>query len=363
MEYYSKSDATTEFKYYPIIDAHIHVRSLKKALNQNDVLKETGLRGMGVQCVTRLSDEFLASNLIGMLLKVMQYGETYVFGGFHRPLPGENPKTQDYRAMAQFLHEMGVDGIKMYEAKPSIRKQFEIGLDSPELEPLYTYLEENEIPMLNHVGDPANFWDGDDAPEIAKQNGWTFDSTFVHPEVYFTEIENVFKRHPALKMILAHFFFLSVDMPRLEDFLQKYPNIYVDITPGTEMFIDFSADQAAWHDFFVKYQDRIIFGTDSGFFGELPYETNAIRTFLETSRTFHAWDMEIRGIELPEDALRKIYYENFKGIVKSPRLPDWRLVVKEYETVLEAAKISELRDDLLADLSDIAEVLKKMGVM
>ena len=362
MEYFSKSDANTEFKYLPIIDAHIHVRSLQKALRQNDVLSESGLRGMCVQCVTRLGDEFMASNLIGMLLKAMLHGETYVFGGFPRPLSPECPEGQDYLALAKALHEMGADGLKMYDAKPSVRKELGMALDCPEFEAMYAYLEDNGIPVMNHVGDPANFWDGDDAPDIAKQYGWTFDSTYVHPEQYFVEIENVFDRHPRLKMILAHFFFLSVDMERLEAFLGRHPGAYIDITPGTEMYIDFSADPKAWHAFFVKHQDRIIFGTDNGFFGETSYEINAIRTFLETDRAFHAWDMDICGIGLPEPVLRKIYYDNFKGLVKAPRLPNYSMVRKEYESVKAAAERSELKESLLADLDDIAEALRRMEV-
>ncbi|MCL1928534.1 MAG: amidohydrolase [Treponema sp.] len=297
-----------------------------------------------------------------MILKLMQYGETYVFGGIHRPV-GIEPESQDYLGMVEFLYKMGVDGIKMYDAKPSVRKQLNMALDSPQFEPMYSYLEENDIPVMNHVGDPANFWDGDNAPEIAKQNGWTYDSSYVHPEKYFEEVTNVFMRHPRLKMILAHFFFLSVNMPRLKAFLEKHRNAFIDITPGTEMYIDFSNNPDDWKAFFIEFQDRIIFGTDNGFFGETPYEINAIRTFLETDRTFNAWDMKINGIALPETALRKIYYDNFKSIVKEPRLPDFRLLKEEYETVMKIAEQSALKDKLLEDLRYISEVLVHMGVM
>lgn len=363
MAYYSKSDAQTEHRYFPIIDEHIHVKSLKRALKYNDLLNETGFRGMCVQCLPRFNDEFLTSNLVGMLLKLLQYGETYVFGGFHRPLEGQDPRSQDYLAMVQFLHQMGADGIKMYDAKPIVRKQLGMALDCPEFQPMYAYLEDNQLPMLNHIGDPANFWDGDDAPDLAKQNGWVYDHSYCHPEQYFTEVTHVFDRHPRLKMILAHCFFLSVNRPRLEAFLEKYPNAYIDITPGMEMYSNFSRDRAAWKDFFIRFQDRIIFGTDNGFFDESTYEINAIRTFLETEKTFSAWDMELHGIALPDTALRKIYYNNIKGLVKQPRLPDFQLMKDEYKMVMQRAERSPLREELLKDLGDIAEVLTHFGVV
>ncbi|MGI5849864.1 MAG: amidohydrolase family protein [Christensenellales bacterium] len=362
MEYFSKSDALTEHKYYPVIDAHIHIRTLARALNQNAVLRDSGLRGMCMQCLPRLSDEFLANNLDSMLLKFLLQGEIYSFGGFYRPEEGEDPKKQDYLMQARHLIAMGCDGIKMYDAKPSVRKVLDMPLDCEEFDPMYSYLDDNDIPMMNHVGDPKNFWDGDDAPELAKQYGWTYDSTYVHPEQYFTEIENVFKKHPCLKMVLAHFFFLSVDLPRLEKFLDTYENAYIDITPGTEMYIDFTAEPECWNSFFTKFQDRIIFGTDNGFFGEICYEINAVRTFLETTNEFDAWDMRIHGIGLNEEALRKIYYGNFKKLVSDPKLPNLPLVVEEYYTTLRKAQKSELRGNLLRDLEDAKTILEKLGV-
>ncbi|GHU68803.1 hypothetical protein AGMMS49983_21740 [Clostridia bacterium] len=362
MDYFGKSDALTEHKYYPIIDAHIHIRTLKRALNQNDVLKQSGLRGMCIQCLPRLSDEFLTNNVNSMLLKLLLQGEIYSFGGFYRPEVPAGAQTQNYLQEAEQLIEMGCDGIKMYDAKPLVRKELQMPLDCEAFEPMYRYLEKEGIPIMNHVGDPANFWDGDNAPEIAKQYGWTYDRSYIHPENYFKEVSVVLARHPDLKMILAHFFFLSVDRPRLEAFLDRFDNAYIDITPGTEMYIDFTNEPQQWNEFFAKYQDRIIFGTDNGFFGEKCYEIDAMRTFLEGERAFDAWEMHIRGIGLDESVLRKIYYDNFKGIVHEPKIPDLARVAKEYKQALEKALKSQLKDDLIEDLNDARDVLARLGV-
>jgi predicted TIM-barrel fold metal-dependent hydrolase len=335
---------------------------LKRALNQNDVFRQSGLRGMCIQCLPRLSDEFLTNNVNAMLLKLLLHGEIYAFGGFCRPQPGEDPQAQNYREEAARLVAMGCDGIKMYDAKPLVRKELQMPLDGAAFEPLYAYLEDNGIPVMNHVGDPKNFWDGDAAPEIAKQYGWTYDASYVHPEQYFREVTNVFTRYPRLRMILSHFFFLSVDGPRLAAFLDRFENAYIDITPGTEMYIDFSNEPQKWNEFFTRYQDRIIFGTDNGFFGEICYEIDAVRTFLETTNEFGAWDMRIRGIGLDEQVLRKIYYDNFKKLTDGPRVPKLPLVVQEYRAALDKARQSPRRDELLADLSDAREVLERLGV-
>ena len=363
MEYFGKSNASTTHPYYPIIDAHIHIRTLKRALNQNDVLKETGMRGFGIQCLPRLSDEFITNNICGPLLKTLLYGEIYCFGGFYRPQSGESARDQDYLAMMKRLVAMGCDGLKFYDAKPSVRKVLDMAIDAPEFQGVYKYMEEIGLPILIHVGDPANFWDGDDAPELAKEYGWTYNSTYVHPEQYYEEITNVMRKYKNLKLILAHFFFLSVDMPRLANFLDEFPSMNIDLTPGTEMYIDFAKNPDAWNEFFTKYQDRIIFGTDNGFFAESAYEVNTIRTFLETRNEFDSFYFPMRGIGLDEPVLRKIYYENYKKMVNQPRPVNFKHVIEEFDYVMKLAQNSELRDEILKDLDDIRNELQKIGVM
>ncbi len=65
-------------------------------------------------------------------------------------------------------------------------------------------------------------------------------------------------------MIFAHFFFLSAQLPRLAELFERFPNMHVDLTPGIEMYHNFSRNPQATRDFFLRYQERILFGTDIG---------------------------------------------------------------------------------------------------
>ena len=40
--------------------------------------------------------------------------------------------------------------------------------------------------------------------------------------------------------------------------MDKYPNVYMDMTPGGEMFPNFELDSEKWRNFFVKYHKRIL---------------------------------------------------------------------------------------------------------
>jgi len=130
---------------------------------------------------------------------------------------------------------------------------------------MWAELEALSMPVVWHVADPEEFWDEEKCPAWVKQSGWFYgDGTYPLKEALYSEVETVVSRHPNLKVILAHFFFLSADLPRAARFLDAHSNVCFDLTPGSEMFFNFMRDSNASREFFLKYQQRLIFGTDSG---------------------------------------------------------------------------------------------------
>jgi hypothetical protein len=107
-------------------------------------------------------------------------------------------------------------------------------------------------------------------------------------------------------------------------------------------------------DFFLKYQDRIVFGTDSGasatIGGELHIDMEVglnriwmVRNYLETGDVFPVpFDPlmtpddrpAIRGMALPQEVLRKIYAGNFQRVAgAAPKALDIDLVRQEMERI------------------------------
>jgi predicted TIM-barrel fold metal-dependent hydrolase len=235
----------------------------------------------------------------------------------------------------------GCDGLKLLNGKPTERKSMGIALDSPVYEGCFARLEERGFPVLWHVNDPEQNWDSEKVPEDARKHGWYYDSSYPSKEAIYGECERVLERHPKLKVIFAHFYFLSADLPRAAALLERYPNVHLDVTPGTEMYINFTRQHEESREFFLRYQDRILFGTDSGFVKpEAPRPdrygpTMPVRRFLETGDTYNVSELwlnpadrgEVRGLALPTEALRKIYAENFQRIVSTEPQPLNRQVV------------------------------------
>jgi predicted TIM-barrel fold metal-dependent hydrolase len=227
----------------------------------------------------------------------------------------------------------------MLNGKPNYRKSSGLALDCVIYDDYFARLEETGFPVLWHVNDPEEFWNPDEAPEWATGPGWVYDDSFPTSESIYAECERVLEKHPKLNIIFAHFYFLSDLLPRAAAFLDRYPNVSFDLAPGIEMLHNFTKRPDEARDFFLKYQDRIVFGSDFAPKGLLS-RLWVVRSFLETDEEFHVPTDErlfwpdhrtmIRGIALPEDVLRKIYADNFRRVAGPEPLPlDPRRVIGE----------------------------------
>lgn len=226
----------------------------------------------------------------------------------------------------------GARGLKIYkslglEIKDSSGKR--VPVDDPRLDPIWEKCSELGIPVLIHSGDPAPFWLPHDRfnerwlelkekPEryrYGKEPSW---------EQVMSEHFNVFRKHPKTTFISAHLAWMGNDLGRLGKLLDEIPNMYTEI--GAIIYEPGRQPRFA-HDWFIKYQDRVLFGKDIW----APEEYYVYFRVLETAdeyfdyyRRRHAfWKMY--GLELPDEVLKKIYYKNALKIIPgidAQRFPD-----------------------------------------
>lgn len=254
-----------------------------------------------------------------------------------------------FKRYTKRLQKMGVDGIKIIEGKPNIRKGLPIpNFDDKVWDPFWAYCEKSEFPILMHLNDPEEFWDINKIPAWAKSQGWYYDNSFVNNEEQYQQLLNVLEKHPRLKIIFAHFFFMSKQLNRLSKILDQYPNVMIDLTPGIEMYFNFQDDIKTSKQFFLKYQDRIIYGTDIGARAVLAKkELNSeeclkraelVRAFLEKDKVSIARDgafvtdpkgLHLNGLHLDQDVLEKIYHNNFVNLVGPIKTINPSLAIKE----------------------------------
>jgi predicted TIM-barrel fold metal-dependent hydrolase len=205
------------------------------------------------------------------------------------------------------------------------------------------------MPVAIHIGDPKAFW----LPPTPENERW--DELGAHPEWSFygqpvpsweelyAAFERRVARHPKTMFIAVHFGNDPEDPARVGQMLDKYSNFFIDTAARIPEIG--RHDAGKMRRFFEKYQDRILFGTDTGVGpsqDDMMYGSNGPlpptladedRFFRSTWRYFETADKQfesptpiqgrwkIDGLGLPEGILRKVYYENAAKLLK------WRPVV------------------------------------
>lgn len=285
--------------------------------------------------------------------------------------------------LAKFVENMrqcGCDGLKIIEGKPSMRKIMGAipNFDEPCWEPLWEYLEETQFPVLWHLNDPETCWQPEKAPRHIRMAGELYDDTFVNNEDQYKQMENILQRHPNIKFIFAHMYFMSAQLPRLAKLLDTYPNMMVDITPGLEIYVNLSKNTEEASAFFEKYQDRIFYGTDIGArcvladnaegFNEEEciarmdlidgmFQPEVHRIMREDGRyLINTEDFAQKGFALSEEALNKIYWKNFlRYVATTPAKVNPKLIIKECRRIKTTLRIMSFIDKSMSPDMSVAK--------
>ena len=197
-------------------------------------------------------------------------------------------------------------------------------LDDPELDPIWAACARLKLPVFIHTADPEQFFH----PIDYTNERWLELSLFPerrYPpdrfpsfEQLITERDNLFRRNPKTTFVTAHLGWQANDLARLGKLLTEMPNVYTEV--GAVLY-DIGRQPRVAHDFFIKFQDRILFGKDSFQPEEYPYYWRVFETrddYFEYYRGYHAF-WKLYGIDLPDATLKKVYFQNALKI--TPGLP------------------------------------------
>jgi predicted TIM-barrel fold metal-dependent hydrolase len=300
---------------YPAIDNHNHLREADPA-EAIAVMDKTG-----VAQVVNLDGGF-GENLVQTIERFdKQYPGRFLT--YARP-DWSKIGEPDFGAQAAAELEAGVKagahGLKINKALGLQLKDAQgklIAVDDPRLDPLWAKAGELGIPVEIHIGDPAAFFTPLDRfnerfDELQFRPEWLFYPGYPSLEEIVKQGERVVARHPKTTFIGAHMGWYAENLDVVGAMLDKYPNYYIDIDARLS---ELGRQPYTARRFIIKYQDRILFGTDT------TPRTNAYRLywrFLETDDEYFdiaeshhrqgRW--RVHGLYLPDEVLEKLYYKN-----------------------------------------------------
>lgn len=319
-----------------IIDSHVHLYNVYDSFGKDfcncldDMQKQHGVAAFNIASIPTHENYGVDQNILAALYK-LHNPKCYAYGGiFYPEAPVTFPLPKGMDSLTQYteLMEMGFDGIKLLELKPAEQKEFQVRTSHSYYDDLFDMCDKNNTPMLMHVADPDTFWDIKRIPQRFIERGWFYgDGTYLSLKEVYSEAYKILEKHPCLDVTFAHFFFYSETPEKLIELFEKYPNVKIDLAPGSEMFASFDQNLEFYKEFFKKYSNRIVFGTDTSLMENTKedYErynsiSDSVYKFLSTDETITIYGVSSRGICLDDESLDNILYKNFeKSAGKTPK--------------------------------------------
>lgn len=327
-DYYSLEDFPSVKK----IDAHAHVQTTKHAMMEqakadNFVLISLNCEVPGYPRID--SQQYFARQQL-----LSHPGDFYYLTTIEtatRFEPGWADRQLDYLKKS-FAN--GAIGIKVWKNIGMTIKDKDsnfIMIDNPMFDPIFYYLEQNKIPVCGHIGEPRACWLPYD--QMTTNNDRSYFKShpeyymYLHPEFpsYEAQIQSrdhLLEKHPNLKFVGAHLGSMEWSVDEMAKHLDKFPNMALDFAERVgHVQYQTIHDWQKVHDFFIKYQDQLIYGTDleeNVNDNADTMKTIAHNLWIKDWRYFTSGDTlesplvngKFKGLMLPKTVVDKLYYKN-----------------------------------------------------
>ncbi len=239
------------------------------------------------------------------------------YSGFDQPGYGPAAVKELERCVKLGARGVGEEGDKGKGANWG--KAAGMHYDDPRMDPLLEKCAELKLPVSIHVADPIWMYQKMDETNDGMMNAldWRLDNQpdIVGHSGMIDVLERTAKRHPRTIFVACHFANLDYDLARLGQLFDRLPNLYADISARyaeTATIPRFTAQ------FYAKYQDRLVYGTDMGFNSDM-YQTT-FRILETLDEHFYApifgYHWSYSGLGLSDPVLKKIYRANALKIIK-----------------------------------------------
>ena len=324
-----------EFNSVKKIDTHIHIRSDDGAFEgiarvDNFILISLGV-DHGDSANIMIQQNFAAASAKKNPGQVF-FGPTFFFDTVNWGT--EEWSRKIISQLEKDLSEPGAISVKIWKnIGMTVRDRSGkfIMVDDPGLEPVINFIISKGFPISGHLGEPRNCWLPLDQMTVSSDSGYFARNPqyhmYLHPDFpsYEDQIkarDNLLKKHPELIFIGCHLGSLEWNVDSLALRLDRYPNMAVDISARIcHLQYQSAKDRERVRDFIIKYQDRILYGTDVTYnggnnpdgFKKRMHETwtDDWKYFVtDEEMTSDKFRGTFTGLKLPKEVVDKIYLDN-----------------------------------------------------
>jgi predicted TIM-barrel fold metal-dependent hydrolase len=322
VKYYTAAD----FEKVPKIDAHFHYLTTNGRMIEFATTQLFSLVSPNVDNEVPIDDQWAISRTI---LKSYPRGiaflATFAPDSFARP-----GFAAGVIALIGTSLQQGASGVKIWknigmELKDSAGRF--VMADNPAFEPVFRHLEQNNIPMLAHLGEPQNCWLPEAQMTDEGDKGYYKNNPqyhmYLHPEMpsYEQQLsarDHLLEMYPDLILVGAHLGSLEWNVDELAKRFNRYPDFAVDMAARIGHLRNQSKEnRERVRRFMITYQDRILYGTDTevhdAVMKDFDQASRDIRNGWLNDWIYLATDSTVRdvqGLKLPAEVIDKIYFKN-----------------------------------------------------
>jgi len=308
---------------YPVYDAHTHdyaknedqLKAWVKAMDECGIEKSvvlTEASGAGFDSLYDLYSKY--KNRFDLWCG-------FDYTGYDKPGWSEKAVKELERCFKKGAKGVGEEGDKGLGLFFNPVQAWGMHFDDARMKPLFKKCAELGMPISIHVADPIWMYEKMDSTNDGLMNAqtWRIDMTkpgIIGFDALLQTLENAVRDNPKTIFVACHFANLNHDIDKLGKMFDRYPNFYADISAR---YAESAPIPRYMKTFYIKYQDKLLYGTDMSF--DLAMYRTTFRIlesedehFYETELFGYHW--ALYGFGLPKDVLKKVYHDNAARLFK-----------------------------------------------